>query len=94
MLDDTEIGLLWLEIKPPAVIHIVLHIPWQLQNIRLPQVVKEAAIKMIKKRLASRFLEFSEDFAGYSIGLSIYYNTRNFGSYKGSGHRCNMLGGC
>jgi hypothetical protein len=58
--DDSEMGLLRTEIEPPVVIHTVPHVPWQQQNIRLPHAMKEAAIKMVKEKLANGLLEFSQ----------------------------------
>ena len=53
-------GLLRPEIEPPVVIHTVPHTPWQQQNIRLPYAMREAATKIVKKKLANGLLEHSQ----------------------------------
>jgi Reverse transcriptase (RNA-dependent DNA polymerase) len=58
--DDSEMGLLNPAIEPPIVIHTVPHTPWQQQNIRLPKAMQEAATAIVKEKLQSGILEFSQ----------------------------------
>ena len=53
-------GLLHPEIEPPVVIHTVPHSPWQQQNLRLPKAMQEAATAIVKDKLESGTLEFSQ----------------------------------
>ena len=58
--DDSEMGLLHPEIEPPVVVHTVPHSPWQQQNLRLPKAMQEAATAIVKEKLESGTLEFSQ----------------------------------
>jgi hypothetical protein len=58
--DDSEMGLLNPAIEPLIVIHTVPHTPWQQQNIRLPEAMQEAATAIVKEKLQSGILEFSQ----------------------------------
>ena len=60
VFDDSEMRLLWPEIEPSVVIHTIPHEPWQQQNIRPSYAMKEAAAKIVKKKLASGLLEWSQ----------------------------------
>ena len=58
--DDMEMGLLDSMIKPPVEIHCVPHEPWQQQNLRLPKAMCNTATRIVKEKLESRTLEYSQ----------------------------------
>ena len=58
--DDSEMGLLNPAIEPPVHIHTVPHEPWQQQNIRLLKAMQEAATEIVKEKMESGVLEYSQ----------------------------------
>src|SRR5437773_1016588 len=52
--DDSEMGLLKPEIKPPVVIHTVPHAPWQQASLRLPKAMQDIATERVKRKISER----------------------------------------
>jgi hypothetical protein len=57
---DDEMGLLDPSIEPAVIVHTVPHTPWQQQNLRLPRAMQDAATAIVKEKLDSGTLEFSQ----------------------------------
>ena len=55
--EDSEMGMLKLEIELPIIMHMVPHKPWQQQNLHLPKAIQEIATKIVKDKLADGMLE-------------------------------------
>ena len=58
--DDTEMGLVSVDIEPPVEIHTVPHEPWQQQNLRLPKAMQDTATAIVKEKLELGILEHSQ----------------------------------
>ena len=58
--DETEMGMLHESIEPPIEIHTIPHTPWQQQNLRLPQAMRDEATKHVKKMLELGIFEFCQ----------------------------------
>jgi hypothetical protein len=58
--DDSEMGLLDVRIEPPVKAHVVPHVPWQQQNLRLLKAMQEKATEIVKDQLDKGLLEHSQ----------------------------------
>jgi hypothetical protein len=57
---DSEMGVLDPRIEPLIKAHIINHVPWQQQNLRLPKAMQDVATEMVKEKLELGLLEHSQ----------------------------------